>query len=284
MVKWVASFLFMLLMGCSGTSLKPHFDEVQYDFQQKSIYTISSKHKNIYISLDAPDLQLPAQPHRIKTLLLDWVKREKDAQFILFIRFSNSFLIERISGVRTEVEFDEKGRGRTYEIPIQRAYVRTHYTIELVDVLNDVLVSQYQGAGNYPIEAKLVKEKAANRKLLRGAFQDELGVARYQLMTDIWDNIKKVYLRDIQVTFGQQNFKLVSELNEEPAFLTAYDLLLENNKTAAQKALAIYNDAIKQYVAGESDRSDQIRTWLDQGITAASAIVNHEFDDRYPPE
>ena len=283
-IALITALMTVLLTACGTVSLTPEFDEIQYDYQSQSVYPITQAHQKIFISLDATDLELPDEPHRISSLLLDWSTVSDDAQFILFIRFSESFLIERISGVRTEVEFDEGGRGRAFEIPIQRGFVRTHFTIELVDVLSDTLVNQFQGAGNYPIEANLVKGVDENRALLQLAFQEEVGVARYQLMTEIWTNIKKHYLNDLRVTFGQQNFKLVSELDEEPAFLIAFDLLLENNKQSALKALAIYNDAIKQYPSGESEKTDQIRSWLDQGISASSAIANHEFEDRYPPE
>jgi len=271
------------LSGCTKNPYKPIFDEIQYDFQTPSVYEMSNRHKRIHVALDAPDLTLPETSHRMPSLLLEWTEKPADAQFVLYIRFSDSFLIERISGIRTDVEFDEDGRGRAFDTPIQRGFIRTHYTIELVDVPEDKLVNQFQGASNYAIEAPLVKTIQENKRLLRLAFQDELGVARYQVLTEIWKKVKTEYLSDLQVTFGKQTYQLVSELEQEPDFLAAFDLLSENNKAAAKKALKVYNDAMKRYSPENSD-TDPIRKWLDQGITAASAIANSEHEDRYPPE
>jgi len=169
-------------------------------------------------------------------------------------------------------------------VAIQRAHIRTHYNIEVVDVLADTLIDHFNGAGNYPIEALDVFDKQLNRQTLKEAFLAESIVARYEVINTIWKHIKKDYLNNIQVIFAQEKYRLVSELESEPKLALAFDSLNENNKQSAAKALQIYNGLIKEYKILEDDYGKAVTSYLDRGITVSTSIVNHQHQDRYPPE
>lgn len=281
----VILFTLLLLSACSGVDLKPEMGSVRYDFQQRASYEMSKQHKTIKVKLDVEDLELPDEAIRIPELLLDWVEPDQASDITIYVRFSESYLVERLPGVRTEVTYDERKKGTVKDVPIQRAYVRTVYVVEVVDIINDVLIDQYQGAGNYDFEADFGVTKQQDKQLMTTAFNEEVGVARYQLLTDIWRRIKHQYLNNLLVTFGKVEYPVVISLKSEPAFSEAYDELLNNNKKSAEKALKIYSDALKRYQGDDLDEAQQsIKAWLDQGVTVASSILNHQFEDRYPPD
>jgi hypothetical protein len=269
------------LVACSSVDMVPTYSELEYDFQIKSSYPITNNHRNIHLYLDASGLVPPKGMETIEGLKLNWTDAEAQSQIAIYIRFSDSFLIERQAGQRRELTYNHNGRGELQYVPIQRGFVRTHYNIEVVDKITDSLINDFQGADNFSIEAMQADTLKARRALLKSEFHKKKLVARKALLEKLLDQLDSHYLVDVMVTFGQKEFSLVSELKEEAAFASAFSQLKKNKKNAALKALSIYNDALKKYPSGESEKIDQIRQWLDEGITAASAIANHQYEDRY---
>jgi len=274
---------FLLVSACSQLPT-PSYDEIQYDYMIASPYELTPAHKNIYFDIDAPDLRLPEETLTLNTLNLNMVLNKQQAQVVVYIHVANSFLISRPAGLRKEVVFNEQKKGTLKDVAIQRAHIRTHYNIEVVDVLADTLIDHFNGAGNYPIEALDVFDKQLNRQALKEAFLAESIVARYEVINTIWKRIKIDYLKNIQVIFAQEKYRLVSELESEPKLALAFDRLNENNKQSAAKALQIYNGLIKEYKILEDDYSKAVTSYLDRGITVSTSIVNHQHQDRYPPE
>ena len=269
--------------ACSNVPT-PRFDEIRYDYVIASPYELTSAHKNIYFDIDAEDLSLPEETLSLATLNLNMVLNKQQAQVVVYIHVANSFLIKRPGGMRKEVVFDEQQRGAFQDVVIQRAHIRTHYNIEVVDGLADTLIDQFSGAGNYPLEALDVFEKKLNRKLLQEAFLEESIVARYEVINTIWNRIKMDYLNNIEVIFAQEKYRLVSELESEPRVELAFERLNENNKKSAAKALQSYNGLIKKYKKKGDEYSKAVTSYLDQGITVSTSIVNHQHQDRYPPD
>ncbi len=272
-----------LTVACSHVPT-PQFDEIRYDYIIASPYELKAAHKNIYFDIDAPDLRLPEETLSLATLPLNMVLNKQQAQVVVYIHVANSFLIMRPSGLRKEVVFDEQQKGFLKDVVIQRAHIRTHYNIEVVDVLADTLIDQFNGAGNYPIEALDIFDKQLNQQALKEAFLAESIVARYEVINTIWTHIKKDYLNNIQVIFAQEKYRLVSELESEPKIEVAFEILNENNKQSAAKALQIYNGLIKKYKKMGDEYSAAVTQYIDKGITVSTSIVNHEHKDRYPPD
>ena len=270
----------VLLSGCSSLP-KPVFSDVVYDYKVKPPYALTPAYKTINVSLDARNTKLPEKTFSDESIKFKWTPSSKTANFSVYIHLSNSFLIERENTVKQDVVYDENGRGGFVRIGIQRAFIRTHYTVEVVDNIKDVLINQVNAAGNVPIEAKLSNDLKENKKILKKAFYQELTQAREKLMLDIWQGLKTHHLAPIQTTFGKLQNKVVSELSVEPKFKQAYNLLKSNRKRNAVKALKIYNDGMAFYKGKDDKLSNMIRQHLDHGITVSSAIANHEYPDRY---
>ncbi len=274
----------LFLFGCAQRLPLPQYETFIYDFIIDSPYALSEQHQNIYLVVDAKDMQVPEGSLAIKSLLLKRVYSEKKAQIIVHINVSNSFLIERPAGITRDVVFDENGKGRVEEIAILRSFIRTRYTIEIIDVLNDVLIEQVSGAGNYAIETQDEFNILKNKKSLEEMFYEELSVARYEVMNQIWNTLKADILARLKVTFSNEKFTVASEHENETRLAQAFEYLLQNNKTDAKKALYLYNAALKEYKGRPDELSKQLLQLIDHGITVSSAIVNHEHADRYPYE
>lgn len=272
--------LFTILSGCSSLP-NPTFDTVVYDYQMKPSYPLNSSYKTLNVSLDARNVKLPEKRFKDESIKFKWTPSSRAAQIAVYIHLSNSFLIERENSVKEEVVFDERGKGGFIRTGIQRAFIRTHYTVEVVDNLKDSLINQVNAAGNYSIEAKLTNDQIENRKILKQEFYNKLDQARQSLIADIWKGLKTHHLSDIQTTFGKVENRVVSEFSVEPKFKQAYQLLSSNRKRNAIKALKIYNEGIAKYKGKDDDLSLLIKKHLDHGITVSTSIANHEFPDRY---
>ena len=270
----------LLLSGCSSLP-KPVFSDIAYDFKVKPPYALTPSYKTINVALDARNTQLPEKTFNDESIKFKWTPSSKAADISVYIHLSNSFLIERENSIKKDVVYDEKGRGGFIRTGIQRAFIRTHYTVEVVDNIKDVLINQVNAAGNFPIEAELTNDLIDNKKILKKAFYQELTQARETLMSDIWKGLKSHHLAQIQTTFGKLENRVVSDLSVEPRFKQAYALLKTNRKRNALRALKIYNDGIAQYKGKEDKLSLMIRKHLDHGITVSSSIANHEYPDRY---
>ena len=258
----------LLLPACSQLPTA-QYGEIQYDYVVASPYKLTPAHKNIYFALDAEDVLLPAGPLLLATLNLKRVLQKSQAQVVVYIHMANSFLISRPAGMRREV-------------PIQRAHIRTHYNVEVVDVLADTLIDQFSGAGNYPIEALDFFAKPLNRQALKEAFNGESGTARHEVVNTVWTQLTQGYLQRIEVIFAHKKYRLVSELAAEPKLAQAFGRLKQNNKQAAVQALRIYNGLIKKYNKPEDETSEVLTSYIEQGITVSTSIINHEHEDRYP--
>ena len=276
------SMVLIILLVCGCSSLpKATFGEVAYDYQVKPTYALSTSYKTLNVALDARNISLPEKTFADESIKFKWTPSSKAAQIAVYIHLSNSFLIERENAVKNQVLFDDKGKGGYIRTGIQRAFIRTHYTVEVVDNLKDSLINQVNAAANFAIEAELSNDLTINKSTLKKQFYKQLSEARKKLVEDIWSGLKTHYLADIQTTFGTVKGKVVNELSVEPSFKRAYQLLTTNRKRNALKALKIYNSAMASYKDKDDDLSLMIRKHLDHGITVSSKIANHEYPDRY---
>ena len=276
----ITLFLCNIIIGCSSLPT-PEFSEVIYDYQVKPPYALTSAYKKINISLDTDDVKLPEPTFKDESFNFKWTPASSASQIAVYIHLSNSFLIERENTIVTSVIYDSDGKGGYVRKGVQRGYIRTHYTIEVVDKIKDTLINQVALAGNFPIEADLTNDLIENKKILKSQFYALQKKAREQLLNDIWRDLKTHHLSLVQTTFGQVTDKVVSKLSIEPKFNQAYLLLKTNRKRNAIKALDIYNSGMALYKDKDDDLSIMIRNHLDHGITVSSKIANHEYPDRY---
>jgi hypothetical protein len=266
--------------GCSSLPT-PKYSTVIYDYQIKPPYEMNSSYKKLNVSLDVADVKLPEKSLKDESLKFAWAPVPDKAQLAVYIHLSNSFLIDRKNTIKDEVVYAENGRGSFIRTPIQRGFIRTRYTIEVIDRIKDTLIEQVNSAGQYPIEAELTNSKQDNKKILTAAYHKNLTGARNKLVADIWSDLKKRHLSQVQTTFGKFEGKVVSGLLVEPKFKQAYLLLSSNRKRDAVKALNIYNLGVAAYKDKEDDLSLMILKYLNHGITVSSSIANHEYPDRY---
>ena len=293
----IAVLLSVSLLGCANHGVNAEYGDIEYDYVVSSAYPLTEKHKSIYLDIDGDDLVLPQSSSEIvsqrksnleipsleiENLKLNWVNKKSQAQVILHLRISNSFLIERPAGIRTSVVFNAKGKGHLEDVPILRGFIRTHYQVELVDVLNDLLIDHFQGAENFPIESIDLFNHQANISAMQIQFDQQARQARKMLMAKLWKNIQDYYLAMVKVSFGKEKFTLVKSQANEPKFLQAYNLLKRNNRNSANQALRIYNQGIKDYQDLEDDFNKEMKNLFDYGITVSSRISNHTHQDRYP--
>ncbi len=274
-------FSVITLFSCASLPT-PEYKDIKYDYVVGSVYPLTEAHKNIYFEIDAPDVTPPEDTLLIPTLKLKKVLKKRQAQVVVFIHVANSFLILRPAGMRKEVVFNTQQKGALKDVAIQRAHIRTHYNIEVVDVLADTLIDQFSGAKNYPIEALDFFNKEKNRQALKEVFLAESVVARFEVINSIWQGLESIYLKDVQVSFVQEKHLLVKSLETEPKLALAFESLNENNKRSAKKALNIYNALLKKYKKLEGDYNKKVSRYIDQGITVSTSIVNHKYQDRYP--
>ncbi|GAA6135724.1 hypothetical protein NBRC116188_25140 [Oceaniserpentilla sp. 4NH20-0058] len=276
MDKIVGLLLLIILSGCTGPKTKS--DNFLFEYTIPPSYPLTDQHKFIYVQLNDTSLELPEEKLEFEALTLKDTSVRKKAHIIVYINLSPSYLVQRQPISRRIVEYDEKEKGHvTYKVT-NRGYVRTRYTLEVVDIIQDTLIYQTQGSSNYAISAKPKPEKNQTITQLKSAFYENRIVARETLLAEIWNNIKQHYLQSISVTFASSNYNLLSYHEQEPAFEKAYKLLLKNDKTAARQALNIYDQALKKYSGKDSnDPSDEkklITTHLNKGITVALDMVN----------
>lgn len=272
----------LLLSACSADLPKPNYDVVYYDYKIDSSYPLSKAHKYLAIALDANDIVLPEFPLKDATLPLKITENLKKAQVLVQVNVSDSFLIERPSAVRSEVVFPKDAKGYVESYDVLRGYIRTHYSVEIIDMLNNSLVFDRQGASNHSIETRDQHDKQKNIQALQALFFEETPVARYDLISHVLKQLEAEDFNVLRVHFKQDEFNIVQSVEGEDNFETAYDLLQENNKHYAQQALAVYNKMLKFYDNKDDALSQAMVSWLQPGLTACTAIVNHPHQDRYP--
>ena len=287
-----AIFLFTWLFGCANQGVNAEFGEIEYDYLVSSPYPLTQKHQNIHLDIDGDNLTFPLSVSQMnglaiaglemENLKLNWVQKKDNAQVILHLRISNSFLIERPAGIRTNVVFNDAGIGHLEDVAILRGFIRTHYQIELVDALNDQLIDHFQGAENFPVENIDLFNRQSNISAMQVQFDRQALNARKALMEKLWENIKGYYLAMVKVSFGKEKFTLVKNQESEPRYLQAFNLLNRNNRNSANQALRIYNQGIKDYQGLEDDFNKEMKNMFDYGITVSSRISNHTHQDRYP--
>ncbi len=269
----------LVLTGCASHSFVK--SELKYDYISPAAYPLTSKHKAIHVSIDDQTLARPEPTLKVETLKLHYSRIALSAQLIVYIHIQPSFLVQREPISRQIVEFDDNNKGTIKYVMTNRGYIRTPYSIELVDTLNETLIFHTQGADNYPIDAVPRPDYTQTTHQLLQAFRQNTKLARQTLLEDIWQKLKGPYLKDIQVSLGETTFTLVSEHNREPIFQQAFSLLKKNDKSAAKQALALYNQAYKRYEKKEDDESKQILEFINDGITAAVQITNDPNPQRY---
>jgi hypothetical protein len=269
-----------LFSGCSSLPI-PEYSTVIYDYQVKPPYEMDSSYKKLNVSLDVSDVKLPEKSLKDESLKFAWTPVPDKAQLAVYIHLSNSFLIDRENTIKEQVVYAENGRGGFIRTPIQRGFIRTHYTIEVIDRIKDTLIEQVNSAGQYSIEAELTNSKQDNKRILAVSYHKNLYDARSKLVSDIWSDLKNRHLSQVQTTFGKVEGKVVSGLSVEPKFKQAFLLLNSNRKRDAVKALKIYNLAVAAYKDNEDDLSLMILKYLDQGISVSTSIANYEYPDRY---
>jgi hypothetical protein len=274
-------FLFLTFQGCAQ-SPTPEYKDLKYDFVVSSVYPLTKLHKNIYIEIDALDLSPPPKMLPISTLKLKEVFKKNKSQIVVSVHVANSFLKLRPAGIRKELIFNRDEKGSINKVAIQRAHIRTHYNIEVVDTLTDTLIDQFSGANNYPIEALDYFNKKENRLALNKIFVAATVVARQEVINNIWQGFEPVYLRNIQVSFAEYKYNIVKSLTTEPKLAVAFKRLKKNNKSSAKQALNIYNALLKKYKKLEGDYNKSVRLYIDHGITVSAAIVNNQHNDRFP--
>ncbi len=283
MVKTLSILIALSLsIGCANKPVEPEYGEIIYDYLVPSPYPLTQEHKNIFVKIDGDNLVAPAQSLDMETLKLKWVNGQSQAQVVLYLRISNSFLIERPAAYRKEVIREGRDKGELKYVSLLRGFIRTHYQIELVDTINDQLIEHFQGAHHYPIEAIDLFDHSLNVRTLKEEFDEQEVLARKELMKNLWLNIQNQYLQSVQVSFGKEKFELVKSHQDEPRFLRAFNLLNRNTRSNASQALNIYNRSIKDYKNLDDDISKALAGYIDYGITVSSRISNHAHQDRYP--
>lgn len=279
MVKIVGSLLILILVGCSGPNIVR--ETVTYDYLIAPSYPLTEKHKTIAVIIDDSTLQHPEPALRYEKLKLNYVAK-KQADIMVFLHFLPSFLVQRSPITQKVAEYDENGKGTLVYRVTNRGYVRTPYSVEVVDSLNDKLIFQTQGAGNFPINASPKPELENTESALTTEFYNKRSSAREALLEDLWQKLKGRLLQDIQMNFAKMEFRLVKDHELEGDFARAYLLLEQNDKDAAKRALSIYNNLLKRYQSKEGELNQAIAGYANDGITAATQIVNDPHPQRYP--
>lgn len=279
MAKLIIFFPLLVMLGCSGPCIKK--SSLDYDYYVPSRYPLTPEYKNIHVVIDDKSLNQPEVKLEYEALKLGYSVKPNNAQILVFIHFQPSFLVQRDPITRKTVEYDEDNKGNIVYVMTNRGFIRTPYSLELVDTLNETLIFQTQGNGNYAIDAAPKPNKEETKQALLQVFHKNKQAARQALLDEIWKKLEGRYLQDIQVAFLNMKFLLVSEHESEPIFKQAFSLLKKNDKAAAKQALAIYNKAYKRYQASESDHDKAILGFINDGITAATQIVNDPNPQRY---
>lgn len=276
--------LIVCLAGCSFFIPKPKFSAVVYDYQVPAPYALTEKHKKISVKINEGQV-FPEKTLSFEKLKLAWTPNIKNAQIRVYVNYSQPFLIERPDGVRKDIVYNENGKGEVKYMAIQRAFIRTRYNIEIIDGVNDNLIRDFQFSHHHPIEASQFRNRDKAAMALRNIFVKSKQQAEKALIADVWKKLKIAYLKDVMVSFAQQEFSVVSEYEPEPKFTKAFELLKLNNKLSAQKSLNIYNQLNKQYSKrlkeDDSKFNQNMLVYINQGISASAAILNHDYAPRY---
>lgn len=288
-MAWAIKSLLVLpvlvyLSGCSFFAPKPTFSPVVYDYQVPPTYALTAKHKTLSVKIN-DGKPFPEKKLAFEKLKLAWTDNIKNAQIRVYVNYLQPFLIERPDGVRKDVVFDENKKGTIKYMPIQRAFIRTRYNIEIIDGVSDSLIRDFQFSFHYPIEAPQFRNKDQAAMALKKQFNASKKMAETALIADVWQKLKIAYLQDVVVSFAQQEFSVVSDYEPEPKLSKAYEFLKLNNKLGAQKSLNIYNQLNKQYSArikeDDSKFNQNMLIYISQGIGASSGILNHTYAPRY---
>lgn len=272
------------LSACSWFAPKPSFETINFDYQVPAPYGLTEEYRSLSVIIN-DNQPLPEKKLDFERLKLRWEKNIEKAQIQVYLNYSKPFLVERRDAVRKEVVYDEKDRGEVRYIPIQRAFIRTHYNIEIVDAVKDSLIRHIKFAHNYPIEVEKFKDKKKSSDALKAAYLENKPEAEKDLKKDLWEKLKLSYLQDVTVTFAHDEFKIVKEYEPEPQLEKAYEWLVKNNKIGAQKALNIYNQLNKKYSDKLKDDNskfnEEMLGYISKGITASTSIINHDYAERY---
>lgn len=279
MVKLILVCCVSILIGCTTPNVVT--SQVTYDYIKAPSYPLTHKHQVMSVSVDDKTLKPPETKLELETLKLRYHDQEERAQIVVYVRFQPSFLVQRSPVSRQIIEYDKNNKGQVRYLMTNRGFIRTPYSIELVDTLAGELISQTQGAGNFSIDAPPKSTKVATKKALLNSFYQNLPNARQTLLDNIWQDLKTKHLQEVQVSLANMQFDLVSKHPYESAFESAFSLLKKNDKAAAKEALAIYNQAYKRYQAKADEESQNTLRFIDDGITAAAKIVNDPNPQRY---
>ena len=279
MVKLTLSLFFIFLVGCAGQYVVKN--TVEYDYILPASYPLTNQHKFIHVSIDDKSLKRPEPALKFETLKLNYSVIPASAQLIVYVHIQPSFLVQREPVSRQVVEYDANNKGTLVYVVTNRGFVRTPYSIELVDKLSDTLIFQTQGVGNFSIDASPRPNHTQTTAQLLLAFHKHTQQARQILLDDIWAKLKGPYLKDIQVSLAKMQFRVVSEHESDPVFQKAFALLKKNDQFSAKQALALYNQAYKRYEKKEDDSSKRILNYINEGITAAAQIANDPNSQRY---
>ncbi len=269
-----------LMSGCA--SLEPQWGTIRYDYAIAPEYALTAKHKELAMMLETDTGQQQYLPNpKIEALALNWTQTPPLADIVLYLRLSKPHLIQRPAGWRKTLITNEHGIGRIERTSVQRGYVRTHYILELVDKRADKLIDHFKLAHNFAIEAPLKSDKQENIALLQAEFEDQLKAAQQDLLQRVQSHLQSHYLAKVCYVFAFSEHRLVMQLEQEVGFKQGFEALNRNSKQGAQQALGIYDKRIGAYKDKEDDTSKQIRQWLEQGLNAATSIINLPHKDRY---
>ncbi|EAT11989.1 hypothetical protein HF888_11430 [Bermanella marisrubri] len=278
--KWLFIVLVFTVTACS--SLDPKYGQVRYDYAIASEYELSPQHRFVAMMLEYPNGNQQWWPkQKLESLALKWTQSPKQADVVLYVRLSSPHLVERPAGWRKTVTYNDAGVGEVNRESVQRGYIRTHYVVELVDKRLDTLIQSYRLAHNFAIEAPFDSDKQQRTQLLRQAFNTNKPEALKDFMNNLNAHLESRYLKPVCYTFAHKDYRLVQTLEQEASFSQAFEVLKGNSKAAAKQALDIYNRAIKPYQEQEGEDAKRIRVWLDDGIGAATDIMDTPHKDRY---
>lgn len=271
----IASFL----SGCAGPVIK--HGKIEYDYLMPSTYELTKKHKTIHVAIDDQSLKAPEHKLKYEALKLLYTGDQSKASMVVFVHLLPSYLVQRTPTTQQVVDYEESSIGQVVYVVMNRGYIRTPYSVELVDKVNDKLVFHTRGAENYTITAPPKPEQEASASELLKAFHANTQLARQAALGNIWEDLKGRYLNEITVSMGQMTFSLVSYHENEPVFSKAFELIKQNDQILAKRALALYNQAYKKYQGNEDEESKKILSYIDSGISAATKIVNDPHPQRY---
>ncbi|NVK37244.1 MAG: hypothetical protein HWE18_04915 [Gammaproteobacteria bacterium] len=266
------------LIGCSSPQVMQQ--TLTYDYLIAPSYPLTDKHKTITVIIDDTSLKRPEPALSYEQLKLKYTAN-KNADVVVFLHFLPSFLVQRSPISQQVIEYDENDKGTVVYRVTNRGFIRTPYSVEVVDNLNETLIFQTQGAGNFAIDAIPKPELAQTESALTSKFYEQRQAARETLLHELWQQLKGRLLKDIQMNFAKMEFRLVKDHELEGDFARAYLLLEKNDKAAAKQALNIYNNLLKRYEKKEGEENQAIARYANDGITAATQIVNDPHPQRF---